>query len=63
MVLRSDVLIGRRYLAIRGAKQKAKIRSGQEKILPERIWCSDATFSYEANRRPKWLLRPPEVEV
>src|SRR6267143_2736134 len=32
MVLRSDVLIGRRYLAIRGAKQKAKIRSGQEKF-------------------------------
>jgi hypothetical protein len=31
MLLRSDVLIGRRYLAIRGAKPKAKIRPGQEK--------------------------------
>src|SRR5882762_10520613 len=29
MVGRSDVLIGRRYLAIRDAKQKAKIRSGR----------------------------------
>src|SRR5207244_12804287 len=32
MVVRSDVLIGRRYLAIRRAKQKAQIRSRQRKI-------------------------------
>jgi len=24
---------------------------------------SDATFSYEANRQPKQLLRSPEVEI
>src|SRR5713101_491114 len=34
-VLRSEVLIGWRYLAIRGAKPKAKIRSGQKTICRE----------------------------
>src|SRR2546423_7570800 len=32
MVVRSDVLIDRRYLAIRRAKQKAQIRSRERKI-------------------------------
>src|SRR2546430_14618385 len=32
MVVRSDVLIDRRYLAIRRAKQEAQIRSRQRKI-------------------------------
>jgi hypothetical protein len=42
MVLRSDVLIGRRYLAIRGAKPKAEIRSGQQKFAEtDRAWRYD----------------------
>src|SRR6266404_556384 len=32
MVLRSDVLIGRRYLAIRGAKQKQRFAPGRKKF-------------------------------
>jgi hypothetical protein len=32
MVWRSGVLIGWRYLALSGEKQKAKIRSGQKKF-------------------------------
>src|SRR5467141_4359101 len=45
----------------RKTKSKDSLRGGES--LPERIGCGDATFSYEANRRPKWLLRPPEAEV
>jgi len=50
--MRSDVLIGRRYLAIRSAKPKAKIRSGQKNLL-KRIQRGNTTFSHEANQQPK----------
>jgi hypothetical protein len=47
----------------KGRKTKSKDSFRAGKTLPERIGCSDATFSYEENRQPKWLLRFPEVEI
>jgi len=56
------VLIGRRYLAISGAKQKAKIRHGQEK-LAESIESWDTKFTSGVNQQPKWQLLSPDAEL
>src|SRR6267378_5277482 len=57
MVLRSDVLIGRRYLAIRGAKPKAKIRCEEkESAETQGVQRHKTRLSCKANRQPPWLL-------
>src|SRR5216683_5550311 len=48
VILRLEVLIGRRYLAIRGAKPKANIRSGQARIRRNR---SSAAVRHSRTRR------------
>src|SRR6267154_2869221 len=61
MVVRSDVLIGSRYLAIRGAKQKAQIGPRQRKMC-RRTMSAATHCRKEASRPPKWLWLSPQSE-